>query len=46
MRKGVKLTRYQSEKLTIGYAEYAVHKNGYMNGHMSNGHAGMYRIPY
>lgn len=31
VRKTVKLTRYQSEKLTLGYNDYVGHKNGYMN---------------
>jgi len=40
IRKNVRLTRYQSEKLTLGYAEYIGHKNKMLqqNGHPNNHH--------
>ena len=43
VRKSIKLTRYQSEKLTIGYNDYLGSKNGlYQNHHMhhNNHHHG------
>ncbi|KAK2144088.1 hypothetical protein LSH36_786g00061 [Paralvinella palmiformis] len=38
VRKSIKLTRYQSEKLTVSYAEYIGQKNGYANHHHPNNH--------
>jgi hypothetical protein len=36
VRKSVRLTRYRSEKLTIGYSDYIGAKNGYLHASTSN----------
>ena len=37
-RKAIKLTRYQSEKLTISHAEYMGARNGHANGSLHTNH--------